>query len=187
MDSRAKILHGIQTGQMLFRSTNACARFYPVEDGQRVAKVFINMSPREEAEREYRNLQALQTLDARIRVPAPYEILEIGSRQPLMAQGLEAYGVGEDAIYAVVMEWIHGPSIKQLPPQGRPAYRPALHALLDALQDHHLFFTDLKRDHLLCMDTSAAVCLVDTHMMKTAPVKPDEYAWLRHYLDQDSP
>ena len=161
MDYVPLLRKAIRDEKLLF-GTNY-GRFYPIEQGTLLAKVFLAPFSQGEATKEYANLSFLQTLDERIRVPTPHALINIG---PISLPGAHPfYSLETEPLFAVVMEWIYGRDIASLPKDVRQQYLPSVKDLFAAFLEHELFFDDLKPDHLLCMEGSDTVCLVDTHLM----------------------
>ena len=165
MDYRRLILASVK-GQPPLNS-GAFGTIYPLE-GDLVAKLFHRWD-KDDARREFENLQQMFSLDPRIRVPEPHALVELGATDfPPFSPG---YRVRPSA---VVMERIYGRPLDEMCQiKSRGKYLPALRKLLEALREHRWYSLDLKRDHLLCMDGCAHVCLVDTHDMSMKTPRED--------------
>lgn len=115
MSYKEQVLENLRGGNILLWY-KSFADFCPAgKAGEKdlVAKIFVG-SP--EAMKEYRNLNWLYGLDERIRVPEPFELINLGWSKSLLRQGITGLiDWGFDAEhYAVIMEYLKGEKLVKL-------------------------------------------------------------------------
>ncbi len=160
MSYREELLEQMVRGNRLDWWKNY-ADFYLIGK-DKVAKVFHNS---DDARMEYKNLFLLSSLDERINVPEPYEMINLGTGYDLESQGISPPRFCFYNYVAVVMELLKGRCFKDLTKREKAGYEEPLVGMVNAFIEHHLWRWDFKAEDLLAFD-DGSLYMVDTHTIR---------------------
>jgi hypothetical protein len=171
------------------------------ELGNKVVKIFggIHVCGEEESKKqsqqESNNLRRIINIsDNRIIVPTPYDTLMICESKELESYVEKLKWLYRDDprsefdVYGVVMEFIQGTSLEELPRFERKNYRHSLQEMIDALMEHKIGKYDLKPKEIICIKDSDKVGLVDVHEVTFGNIESHirKYRGIMGHIPDDS-
>jgi len=166
---RAPIRAAIQQSSSL--AYGLSAEIYVIGDGK-VGKVFKTPDSDQDAKLEEGVLNGLRGFDRRIRTPACYARVEVGTRTELERLGLErTIGPADYPMSALVLEYVRGKTFEQMTPKEKLPYLGSTVSLLNALLQHRTrLFRLITDNELIGIEGTDQVCLLDWHQVSAEPL-----------------